>query len=101
MTKVVATKMVAAIGPRVSDHALLRILERSGIDIEGVRSAVADALARSHALAESLGTSDHLITVDGLTFVVRGGTVTTVIRSRGPQDRAIALANDSGGGGRG
>lgn len=95
------TKVVEAIGPRVSDHALVRILERSGIDIEGVRTAVSDALARSHALATALGTCDHLITVDGLTFVVRAGTVTTVMRSRGPQDRAIALANDGGSGGRG
>lgn len=77
--------------PRVSDHALLRLLERSGLPVEEVRTAIEASLARAHAAAVTIGGMDHLIAVDGLVFVVRGGVVTTVTRARSPGDLARLL----------
>jgi hypothetical protein len=65
---------------RVSDHALLRYLERYvGLDIEAVRIDLESAFARAHGASMSLGVADYAIRSDGHTFIVRDGTVTTVI----------------------
>lgn len=81
-------------GPRLTDHALIRLLERSGLDVEAVRSAVEQALARAHATAEALGGPDHLITIEGLTFVVRGGDVVTVLPAADARRQWLRLAGD-------
>lgn len=67
----------------VSDHALLRFLERAGeLDVEGLRQRLADSLDRAHRAARSISESDYPIRVDGVLFVVRGETVTTVLTDR-------------------
>lgn len=77
------TEKTASVRPlRVSDTALMRVLERSGIGVEEIRSALAAGLARAHEAATAIGARDYVITVDGLSYVVRDGVVTTVLAGR-------------------
>lgn len=65
---------------RVSDHALLRFLERGGgFDIEGLRAAVAVSLDRAAIAAARIGAGEYTIKADGLIYQVRDCVVTTVI----------------------
>lgn len=76
----------------VSDHALLRFLERAaGMDIEDLRLRLNTSLARAHSAARELSGSDYLIKADGLIYVVRGETVTTVIPEMEEHGRAATL----------
>lgn len=76
----------------VSDHALLRFLERAaGMDVDGFRASLNASLARAHAAARSLSTADYLIKADGLIYVVRGDTVTTIVEDKEPIGRAATL----------
>ena len=76
----------------VSDHALLRFLERAGgLDVEELRARLTNSLVRAHAAARSLGNSDYLIRSDGLLYVVRGEIVTTVVEQKGPAGSAATL----------
>jgi len=78
--------------PRISDHALVRFLERAGgLDIEALRASLADSLARAHDAANDIGGGDYLISADGLAYVVRSGTVTTVLPEGSPGAQARAL----------
>lgn len=71
--------------PTVTDHALLRFLERAGgLDVEGVRRAIADGLGRAHGAARAIGAENFLIKVDGLVFVLRGEKLVTVVQDGGP-----------------
>lgn len=80
---------------RVSDHALVRFLERAGVfDVGALRAAIEDSLQRAHKAARSLGDSDYLIRMDGLTFVVRGDSVTTLFEGEPPHRRARILAHE-------
>lgn len=82
---------------RVSDHALLRYLERAqGIDVEAWRVSIESSVERAAIAAAKLGIDTYSIRLDGVLFVVRAGTMTTVLpkiaeRSRfhalGPRDR--------------
>lgn len=81
----------APVAPRITDHALIRFLDRSGVNVEAVRRAMADALAGAHGAALAIGGGDHLIVVDGMTFVVRAGSVATVLVDNGLHDRAHML----------
>lgn len=66
-------------GPTITDHALLRFLERGGgMDVEGLRTALSASLARAHHAACQLGEEEYLVKVGDSTFVVRDGSVTTV-----------------------
>lgn len=79
-------------GPGISDHALLRFMERgAGIEVEALRAHLAASLARAHRAARSLSDSDYLIKADWLTFVVRGDVVTTVLNDAGPVAAAAVL----------
>lgn len=78
-------------GPRVSDHALLRFLERSGMQVELLRQTVEASLARAGRAAAEIAASEYLIVVHDLTFVVRDGTVTTILPEGSPGMRARAL----------
>lgn len=70
-------------GPRISDRALLCFLQRAGgMDIEGVRAAMSASLARCHEAAKRLGGGGHLIVSGGMTYVVRGEVVATVVHRR-------------------
>ncbi|WP_100965336.1 hypothetical protein [Bosea sp. FBZP-16] len=63
----------------VSDHALVRFLERSGaLDVEAVRQALASSLARASRAAQRVGIDDYEIVADGLRYVVREGILVTV-----------------------
>lgn len=79
-------------GPRLSDHAVLRFLERSGVQVEQLRATLESALDRAGRAAAELDASEYLIVVDDLTFVVRSGTVTTILPEGSPGSRARALA---------
>jgi hypothetical protein len=74
-------------GPRISDHALVRFLDRSGGDMEGLRTRLQASLARAHAAARAMGNADYLITADSLIYVVRGDTVTTILDDDGNDGR--------------
>ena len=66
-------------GPVISNHALMRWLERSGaIDAGAMRGLLANSLARAYQAARSITTRDFLILADGLVYVVRQDTVVTV-----------------------
>ena len=76
---------------RVSDHALVRWLQRSGaLDFEPVRSQLAVSLERAFTAAEALGSSQFLILADGLVYVVRDGVVVTVLPDNGRHASAHA-----------
>jgi hypothetical protein len=78
----------------VSDHALLRFLERAGgLDIGELRARLTNSLIRAHAAARSLGDSDYLIRSDGLLYVVRGETVTTIVDDGDCRQQARTLAH--------
>lgn len=69
--------------PRVSDHALLRFIERAGgLDIEALRAELARSLARATTSAALIGTQDFTVRADGLTYVVRNGIVVTILPAR-------------------
>lgn len=65
---------------RVSDHALLRFMERAGgLDVEAVRNAIGTSLDRAADAADRIGVDEYTIIADGLAYVVRGGNVVTVL----------------------
>lgn len=69
---------------RVSDHALLRFVERAGgLDIEALRTALEGSLKRAVRAASDLGTGDVTISADGLTYIVRNNVVVTILPARG------------------
>ena len=70
---------------QVSDHALVRFLERSGaLDIEQLRASLAAGLERGRRSAERIGIGDYVILADGLKFVVQDDVVVTVLDERMP-----------------
>jgi hypothetical protein len=92
----------------VSDHAVLRFLERvHGLDIEAVRAEIAWRAERGAAAASTIGAVEYRIVWPGYTLVVRGERVVTVIPGdpprpprprlfgRGPR-RAARLAMEEG-----
>lgn len=79
--------------PRVSDHALVRFLERSGVQVEQLRKTVEASLDRAGRVPAELEQSEYLIVVHDLTFVVRDGTVTTILPEGTSASRARALVH--------
>lgn len=68
--------------PVITDHALLRFLERAGgLDVEGVRRAIADGLGRAHGAARAIGAERFVIKADGLEYVMRGDNLVTVLEA--------------------
>ncbi len=64
---------------RVSDHALVRWLDRAGgMDVEAVRLALAAGLDRAAEAARALDQAEFKIKAAGLTFVVVDGVVVTI-----------------------
>jgi hypothetical protein len=73
----------------VSDHALLRFMERAGdIDVDGLRAGLARSLTRAIAVGDKLNASDYRIVVDGLIYVVRDNVITTVLLEDMPTTKA-------------
>lgn len=65
---------------KVTDHAVLRYMERLlNVDVERVRQAILDAMntPRSGDTFSFVGDASCRITVDGVTYCVRGGAITT------------------------
>jgi hypothetical protein len=76
---------------RITDHALLRWLERSGaLDVEVVRAMLAASLARGMAAGAELGTANFAIVADGLIYKVRDGKLVTVVEDSGLAARVRA-----------
>lgn len=76
----------------VSDHALLRFLERAGgLDIEELRARLGNSLAKAHLAARSITESAYIIKADGLLYVVREDTAVTVIPDDDDYSAAAAL----------
>ena len=64
----------------VTDHALVRFLERSGaLDVEQLRAMISSSLERGRRAAERAGIADYTITVDGLKYIVVDGDLITVL----------------------
>lgn len=69
---------------RVTDHALIRWIERAGlIDVDALRAAIEDSLDRAFAAGDGIGACNFLIVAGGMVYVVRDGSVTTVINDNG------------------
>ena len=76
--------------PEVTDHAVLRHLERAqGVDVEAVRREIARTVARG-AERGAVG-----VLINGLRYVLRGGRVVTVLA--GPRSLAAEARNAGGG----
>ena len=77
----------------VTDHAVLRWLDRTGlIDVNALRAGIEAKLARSHLAAATMGVENYLIVADGVVYVVRDNSVTTVVNDEGRFDHARKLA---------
>lgn len=77
---------------RISDHALVRWLDRSGaMDMEQLRSMLAASLERALQAAAGIEAGKFIILADGLVFVVQEQTVVTVLEDDGRHTHARAL----------
>lgn len=73
----------------VSNHALFRWLDRTGVvDVEALRTALSAALDRAAAAASAMGEGEYLILSNGLVYVVRNGVVVTVLDNDSGRRRA-------------
>ncbi|MBY0306404.1 MAG: hypothetical protein K2W86_14795 [Sphingomonas sp.] len=69
---------------RVTDHALLRWLERAGlVDVEALRAQIEAQLERGHKAAAALGAEQYTIVAHGLVYTVNHNHVTTVLIDKG------------------
>jgi len=65
---------------RVSDHALVRFIDRGfGCDVEQLRAVLAELLARGAGAAAQIGGGSYAVKIDGLSFVIKDGVVVTVL----------------------
>lgn len=69
---------------RITDHALVRFLERAGgLDIEALRGVLASSLSRAADAAHHLGVSKYVIVADGLLYIIEGSDLVTVMPDEG------------------
>ncbi len=75
---------------QVSDHALLRFLERAGgLNPEPVRALLAASLSRAAQAAQAMRAGRYTILADGLAYLVVDGIVVTImVDEGGPRGRA-------------
>lgn len=77
---------------RVSDHALVRWLERVGaLDTEALRGMLACSLEKAAQAGLALGSSNFLILADGMVYLVRDGVLVTCIPDDGQGVHISAL----------
>ena len=66
---------------RITDHALLRYLERiEGIDIEGFRSQLEEKVCNAPRMRDTIAFAsdvDCKLRIDGITYCLRSGVVAT------------------------
>lgn len=68
---------------RISNHALVRFLERSGAaEVEPLKAAIAASLERARQAAGELGRDSFVVVADGLRYVVEDGVLVTVLDHR-------------------
>ena len=68
---------------RVTDHALVRFLERAGgLDVEPIRQMLSQSLDRAAEAAEQLGETKVTVIGGGLRYVVCNGVLVTVTEAR-------------------
>lgn len=73
----------------ISNHAMLRWLERSGVvDIEAMRTALSAALDRAVAASAAIGGGECLILSNGLVYVIRDNVLITVVPDDGRHKQA-------------
>lgn len=76
----------------VTDHALVRWLERTGaFEIEALRKALRASLERSVSAADAVGSGRYVVVADGLNYVIEGGVLITVTPDTGVAGRARKL----------
>jgi hypothetical protein len=65
---------------RVSDHALLRYIERvAGVDIEALREKLVQQLARGAGAASTFDADHYVVRFPDAGYVVKNGVVVTVL----------------------
>lgn len=75
----------------VSDHAALRYLERAqGVDVDAIKQRIAGIVASAHAMGASR------VSVDGMTFCLRGDVVVTVMPGASPQSAYLKTERHKG-----
>lgn len=63
----------------VSDHALIRFLERQGgLDVKSLRRDLGAALERARLAAGKVGASDYTIKWDGVVYIIKDETLVTL-----------------------
>jgi hypothetical protein len=83
---------------QVTDHALLRWLERTGaLDVEQLRGLLSQSLDRAHVAGATLGVHQFLILADDLIYLVRGGKLITVLKDSSLHEHVKVLSRDHGG----
>lgn len=76
----------------ISDHALLRYMERvQGIDVLKLKD---DLLKRYPTVGAALKSGATSITVDGISFVMKNGVVTSVIEGSTRHSRSTHLQRE-------
>lgn len=66
----------------VTDHALVRFLERAGgLDVESLRASLGASLARAGKAAKAIGADEFTVKVDGLLYVIERGVVVTILEA--------------------
>lgn len=68
----------------ISNHAMLRWLERSGVvDMAAMRAALSAALDRAVSASEAIGGGECLILSNGLVYVIKEHVLVTVVPDDG------------------
>jgi hypothetical protein len=76
----------------ISDNALLRHLERAeGINVEAIRLDLQARFSPHHEKVILIGVENYSIRSEDLSYIVRGGTVTTVLPKLGQRSRYFSL----------
>lgn len=72
----------------ISDQALVRFMERTGMDTAPLKEMIAATIDRAFQAAMALSLTDCMIVAGGLVYVLRDGVVTTILRDEGVHARA-------------
>lgn len=79
-------------GHIISDHALLRYMERvQGLDIKALKD---NLLKRNPGIEAAVNSGATSITIEGATFVIKGKTVTSVIDGSSSGSRSSHLQKE-------